>query len=630
MSVGISESSVNNQCERRSGELHARRAACRNRTPACVSRRDSVSARAASSASTVLVRATVMPTTAGRVASIVLILVVLMATLLAKGGAGYAADAKRSSADDGSRPIHIVAPNPQAQGWSTLFEPRNRAQLREALDGVSVFKIMINCVTNLFGYCAEADWGVAAQALRELNVSIGIEAGMFSGLRSSTLPNSCNGTKDALDDLSKIQLLLDAGGRPEWWTMDSVFQHTYPYPPSWLGWQHQAASDCCNFTIAEAALQGAAYAAEIRARLPGIKIGLNEPVPWYSVKAINGSIFPSVPAHVGEPDYSTGRELIEVIMAFDAALRARGEPPVAYFHADQPLEYSIGELNHGGNGYYKLGALQAAIEQRGMEFGKYFNSQDGGQRSDQLFSDRTLLDVRSFAAYNEDRIPQHVIVESWFPLPSRLISESGSPLVAGPTFFDVATSVRDWIDKIDPTASSKVKERQWSHHTARLAAVQLNASHQDLPQEELLALLESYIERASSDAADLVVFPEYILGSIHPATSDPRVGRIAAAAAKAHVNVAIGCWALDMAVNASTGCPGVGCAEQYSNAVLIISRAGELIGKCASHHALTESTLDESIPTCSRYSLLRCIYIIIYATFMTARCTMHKSRHSDG
>ena len=506
--------------------------------------------------------------------SMLLLLLLPLATL------GSAADPKR---DGGSRPVHIVAPNPQAQGWSTLFAPDSRAQLKEALDGVSVFKIMINCVTNLFGYCAEADWGVAAQALRELNVSIGIEAGMFSGLRNSALPNSCNGTKDALDDLEKIRHLLDAGGRPEWWTMDSVFQHTYPYPPSWSGWKYQAASDCCNFTVAEAARQGAAYAAEIRARLPGIKIGLNEPVPWYSVTATNGSVYPSVPAPDGAPDYGTGRDLIAMIAAFDEALQVRGEPPAAYFHADQPLEFSIGEINRGGNGYHKLGALQSAVEQRGMQFGKYFNSQDGGEQSDQLFSDRTLLDVRSFAAYNEDRLPQHVIVESWFPLPSRLISESGASAKAGPAFFDVAASVRKWVDKAELSASSEVKRQQWSHRTARLAAVQLNASHQGLPEAQLLTLLESYIERASSDAADLVVFPEYILGSVHPTTSDPRVSRIAAAAAKGRVNVAIGCWALSPAVNVSAGCPGVGCAEQYSNAVLIISREGELIGRFALH-----------------------------------------------
>ena len=76
------------------------------------------------------------------------------------------------------RRVHIVAPNPQAEGWSTLFAPETHKQLEEALDGVGVFKVMINCITNRFGYCAEADWGEVASALRRLNVSLGIEAGM--------------------------------------------------------------------------------------------------------------------------------------------------------------------------------------------------------------------------------------------------------------------------------------------------------------------------------------------------------------------------------------------------------------------------------------------------------------------
>jgi hypothetical protein len=47
-----------------------------------------------------------------------------------------------------------------------------------------------------------------------------------------------------------------------------------------------------------------------------------------------------------------------------------------YYHADQPLEYSIGEINGAdNNGYLKLGALQEAVESLGLASGKYFNSQ---------------------------------------------------------------------------------------------------------------------------------------------------------------------------------------------------------------------------------------------------------------
>ena len=255
--------------------------------------------------------------------------------------------------------VHIVAPNPQAEGWASLFAPETRTQLKKALDGVGVFKVMINCVTNRFGYCAETDWGQVAGTLRHLNVSLGIEAGMFQGLHNKELPNSCNGTADALDDLAKIENLLRAGGTPALWTMDSVFQHTFPYPLNWPGWKHQHATDCCNFTIEDAAAQGAAYARMIRKRLPGVAIGLNEPVPWYTVTAENGTVYPAMTGH--PIDYDTGRDLPSVILALNTALMQIGEAPLEYFHADQPLEYSIGELNDGGNAYPKLGALQNVV-----------------------------------------------------------------------------------------------------------------------------------------------------------------------------------------------------------------------------------------------------------------------------
>ena len=81
-----------------------------------------------------------------------------------------------------------------------------------------------------------------------------------------------------------------------------------------------------------------------------------------------------------------------------------------------------------------------------MRFGKYFNSQDGG--SDKLFKQRTLLDVRSFAAFNSGRLPDHVIVESWFPVPSRLLpSPTTRRLGDGDSFMDTAAAVRQWTDK---------------------------------------------------------------------------------------------------------------------------------------------------------------------------------------
>ena len=76
----------------------------------------------------------------------------------------------------------------------------------------------------------------------------------------------------------------------------------------------------------------------------------------------------------------------------------------------------------------------------------------------------------------------------------------------GPSFFSTASAVRKnskWVDKQHLRSNEAVKQQQWSHHTARLAAVQLNTSWEGKPEAELLDLLEGYIAQASTDKADL-------------------------------------------------------------------------------------------------------------------------------
>ena len=47
------------------------------------------------------------------------------------------AASSESSPSSPRRHVHVVAPNPKADGWATLFAPSNRAQLASALQGVS-------------------------------------------------------------------------------------------------------------------------------------------------------------------------------------------------------------------------------------------------------------------------------------------------------------------------------------------------------------------------------------------------------------------------------------------------------------------------------------------------------------
>lgn len=167
-----------------------------------------------------------------------------------------------------------------------------------------------------------------------------------------------------------------------------------------------------------------------------------------------------------------------------------------------------------------------------------------------LFDSRTLLDVQSYSAFNNDVLPHHIIVESWFRLPSALYTNASNRSSVG--FFETASNVRTWVDKAEPpqppggdfsrfcfflyevvriiitlnlslivsqeliiilisfTGGDVTKENQWSHRRARLALVQLNASHQNSPDAELMAMLEGWIAKAANDSADLLLLPECV------------------------------------------------------------------------------------------------------------------------
>ncbi|MGD9856416.1 MAG: carbon-nitrogen hydrolase family protein [Planctomycetaceae bacterium] len=83
-----------------------------------------------------------------------------------------------------------------------------------------------------------------------------------------------------------------------------------------------------------------------------------------------------------------------------------------------------------------------------------------------------------------------------------------------------------------------------------------------------------YIDRAGRDKADLVVFPEYVLG--HITVPGPETGKIAAAAAANGLYVIVGCW------------------EEYgdgtfANTALIFDRNGNIAGKYHKTHAAVDS-----------------------------------------
>ncbi len=112
--------------------------------------------------------------------------------------------------------------------------------------------------------------------------------------------------------------------------------------------------------------------------------------------------------------------------------------------------------------------------------------------------------------------------------------------------------------------------------SVKVAAVQISGYDKgDLPREgyDPTASIIPYIDRAGQDGAQLVVFPEYVLGRIP--VPGPTTDRLAAAAAANRIYVIVGCWELydDGA---------------YANTALVFDREGKIAGKYHKTHAAVD------------------------------------------
>ena len=110
----------------------------------------------------------------------------------------------------------------------------------------------------------------------------------------------------------------------------------------------------------------------------------------------------------------------------------------------------------------------------------------------------------------------------------------------------------------------------------KIAAVQISGYDKgELPRPDFdpAAKIVTYIDRAGKDGAQLVVFPEYVLGHI-PVPGDA-TKKIAAAASKNRIYVIVGCW---------ESLP----EEAYANTALVFDRSGRIVGKYHKTHAAVD------------------------------------------
>jgi predicted amidohydrolase len=110
----------------------------------------------------------------------------------------------------------------------------------------------------------------------------------------------------------------------------------------------------------------------------------------------------------------------------------------------------------------------------------------------------------------------------------------------------------------------------------KVAAVQmLGYDKTDVPRPgfDPSEAVVQYVERAAKDGAQLVVFPEYLLGRI--SVPGPQTERISTAAAAGRIYVIVGCW--EVYEDGS-----------FENSALLFDRAGKIVGKYHKVHAAVD------------------------------------------
>ena len=129
---------------------------------------------------------------------------------------------------------------------------------------------------------------------------------------------------------------------------------------------------------------------------------------------------------------------------------------------------------------------------------------------------------------------------------------------------------------VDVSVRTAVGEAADKPNTVKVAAVQiLGYDKTDVPRPgyDPSGTIVDYINRAGADGAQLVVFPEYVLGRI--SVPSPSTERISKAAAENGIYVIVGCWELYE-------------DGSFANAALLFDRSGKIAGKYFKTHAAVD------------------------------------------
>lgn len=123
-----------------------------------------------------------------------------------------------------------------------------------------------------------------------------------------------------------------------------------------------------------------------------------------------------------------------------------------------------------------------------------------------------------------------------------------------------------------------------STDSVRVAVAQMKIEPAELNAgNDTVDVLMPWIHRAKDEGADLIVFPEYLLGNFH--LGDRLTKKLGDAAKEAAVNVIVGGWEY-LPGQPVTHPPAPGT---YANTLLVIDRSGNIAGKHRKMHAAVGS-----------------------------------------
>jgi hypothetical protein len=288
-------------------------------------------------------------------------------------------------------------------GVDRIFAPG--AKWERAKTKVDVFKFYVDPVRD---YPPEM-LARAVATLRAAGIAIAVEAGGLRGFQ-------CDGRKMANLELRKLEALFRAGGRLDFLVLDAPFGYSLA----------TGSRGNCGYTPERAVRELVAYVETVRARLPEVRIGIIEPVPWYEVEEYGTSL----------PNVRWG-DLLEILALLLDALEERGER-LDFFHADSP--YSYNERLRDREGWEKLRTVQEFVQARGVRFGLIYNTAMGGGSSDRQFFVETMRGLARFEQAGGE--PDDFVVQTWYRHPEEVLPENKTY-----TFFYLVNKFADRLER---------------------------------------------------------------------------------------------------------------------------------------------------------------------------------------